>query len=278
MDYQSWIDNIEGWASLYSFDILPDGSFGEIRLMAYNRQNVVMCHLPPEAPAFYPGIPYRSYFTDLNFENYVYKSASTHQPLYSYVNVRGGWLKGVYLPVSEPGTASAEVSAKPPAPDEVKTVYCLYTATFSFEVESDSMTRDGTSGVAGDVVKISLKLHETQDFYQNMSAAAMELREVCGAKFCTLYTVDKNTRKCVFVNEHGIQPQMLEQFAEELQRSPYEIAMRWEEDLAMSDCLILDDLNVVRERDPLWYESLLRHEISNIILFITYRFTCMNNC
>ena len=127
MDFQSWIENVEGWASVYAFDILPDGSFSEIRLMAFNSQNVFMKSLPPEAPKFYPGIPYRTYFTDINFESFVYKCASTHDPLYSYVNTRGVWLKGLYLPITEPGTVSAEVAAQmmsDESKDKPKTVYC----------------------------------------------------------------------------------------------------------------------------------------------------------
>ncbi|WP_026517023.1 hypothetical protein [Butyrivibrio sp. MC2021] len=61
MDYQSWIEGINGWASLYAFDILPDGSYSEIRLMAVNKMNELMLHMTPDAPEFYPGIPYRNY-------------------------------------------------------------------------------------------------------------------------------------------------------------------------------------------------------------------------
>ena len=48
MDYQSWIEGIDGLASLYSFDILPDGSFSEIRLIAVNKQNEGMLHYGDE--------------------------------------------------------------------------------------------------------------------------------------------------------------------------------------------------------------------------------------
>ena len=107
MDFQSWITNIDGLAGVYAFDILPDGSFSEIRLMAVNKQNEGILFRRPDAPEFYPGIPYREYWSDVNFEDYVYRCASTGQPLYSYVNAHGFWLKGFYLPVTEPGTASA---------------------------------------------------------------------------------------------------------------------------------------------------------------------------
>ena len=44
MDFQSWIEGIDGLASLYSFDVLSDGSFSEIRLMAVNKKNELMLH------------------------------------------------------------------------------------------------------------------------------------------------------------------------------------------------------------------------------------------
>ena len=269
MDFQSWIENVEGWASVYAFDILPDGSFSEIRLMAFNSQNVFMKSLPPEAPKFYPGIPYRTYFTDINFESFVYKCASTHDPLYSYVNTRGVWLKGLYLPITEPGTVSAEVAAQmmsDESKDKPKTVYCLYTATFSQEVESDNMSQR-SSAVSNAVTDISIRLHETQDFYQGMASAAKEIREFCGAEKCSLYTVNKNTQKCHFINEYGDQSSYIDAFAAEMEKTPYEVALKWEEDLALSDCLLLEDLSVIAERDPVWYRSLCAHDIRNIILY-----------
>ena len=50
-------------------------------------------------------------------------------------------------------------------------------------------------------------------------------------------------------------------------RSPFQVAEAWEADLALSDCLLLQDLKVIEERDPVWYKSLSSHEIRNIILY-----------
>lgn len=265
MVFQSWIENVEGLASIYAFDILPDGSFSEIRLMAFNRQNSFMTQMGPDSPKFYPGIPYRSYFTDLNFESFVYKSASSHEPLYSYVNARGVWLKGFYLPITEPGTISAEAFAQS-SEGTVKTVYCLYIATFSNEMETDSMNQR-SSAVSNAVMNIGIKLHESQDFYQSMAAAAKEIKEICGAEKCSLYTVDKTTQTCCYIDENGIRKDRLEAFASEMECTPYQIAEQWEKDLALSDCLLLEDLTVIEERDPKWYRSLCTHGIRNIILY-----------
>ena len=261
MDIQTWIEGIDGLASLYSFDVLKDGSFSEIRLMAVNSQNMGMLMMTPNAPDFYPGIPYRTYWMDLNFESFVYRCASQTEPLYSYVNARGVWLKGFYLPVK-----GFDDPTKPTGEDIDRTVYCLYIITYSNEVEADSISQK-SSGVAKEIMDISVKLHEKSDFYQAMASAVSEIKEYCGAEKCSIYTVNKNNQVCEFINEDGLQEEFLKIFASEMERTPYEIAQFWEKDLALSDCLLLDDLEVVKERDPVWYKSLIDRDIRNIILY-----------
>ena len=265
MDFQSWINNLEGLAAVYAFDIMPDGSFSEIRLMGMNSQNTGMLHMRPDAPEFYPGIPYREYWQDINFESFVYKCASTDQPLYSYVNARGFWLKGFYLPMTAPGTVSAQEAAKKDD-SKPRTVYCLYIVTYSSEVEADSMSQH-SEGVSSAVMNISLKLHEKSDYHQAMAAAVGEIQKVCDAEKCSLYTVDLSNQHCDLINKDGVQNDHLNTFTSEMGCSPYEVAMKWEEDLAKSDCLLLEDLSVVAERDPVWYRSLQKNDIRNIILY-----------
>ena len=262
MDYQSWIEGIDGLASLYSFDVMADGSYGEIRLMAVNKQNEGMLHMFPDTPEFYPGIPYRNYWMDLNFESFVYKCAAEAQPLYSYVNARGVWLKGFYLPIAQ----IWDGDAVPVTPEGARTVYCLYVVTYTKEVETDAMAHRSPE-VANAVLDIGIRLHEATDFVQSMAAAAAQIREFCGAEKCSLYTVDKNKRECRFINEEGEQRYFLEDMAKGMGRTPYEVAECWEEDLALSDCLLLEDLHVIEERDPAWYRSMCEHEIHNIILY-----------
>ncbi len=262
MDYQSWIEGINGLASLYSFDILADGSYGEIRLMAVNKQNEGMLHMFPNAPEFYSGIPYRNYWMDLNFESFVYKCAAESQPLYSYVNARGVWLKGFYLPVAE----IWDEDAVPQTPEGARTVYCLYIVTYTKEVEADAMAHRSPE-VANAVLDIGLRLHEATDFAQSMAAAAAQIQTFCGAEKCSLYTVDKNKRECRFIDEEGEQRYFLENMAKGMGRTPFEVAECWEKDLALSDCLLLDDLKVIEERDPVWYRSMCSYGIRNLILY-----------
>ncbi|MBQ8967803.1 GGDEF domain-containing protein [Ruminococcus sp.] len=261
MDLQALVEGIDGMATLYSFDIMPDGSYSEIRLMAVNKKNDYMLHFTPDAPEFYPGIPYRSYFTELNFESFVYKSAGTTQPLYSYVYAHGGWVKGFYLPIVGPQTHPEESC--------IRTVYCLYTFTYTEEVETESMTKH-SSLVNDAVVDISVKLHENSDFTKAMSSAVAVIKEFCGADKCAVYTVDKETEMCRLFDENGSHEGYINIFTGEMGRTPYEAALAWEKDLQLSNCLILEDpeaLEVVKKRDPDWYHSLTINGIKNIILF-----------
>lgn len=262
MDYQSWIEGINGWASLYAFDILPDGSYSEIRLMAVNKMNELMLHMTPDAPEFYPGIPYRNYWMDLNFEAFVYKCAGTPSPLYSYVNARGGWLKGFYLPIADIWDNVPETDS----PEGSRTVYCLYILTYSDVVETESMINKSTE-VINAVLEIGIKLHVTQNLFTGLSSITTIIKDLCSAEMCSLYTVDPATRDCFLVDQNGLQIDFMHKIASEMGRSPYDVAKAMEECLAMSDCLLLNNLSVIEERDPVWYKSLTSYGVKNMILY-----------
>lgn len=99
MDYQKIIEKIEAFAGIYSFEKLPDGTNGEIRLEAVNKMFEGVLTRNPQAPKFYPGIPYKYYFKEVNFEDFCYRCALTKQPMHSYVNAFGGWINGIYIPI-----------------------------------------------------------------------------------------------------------------------------------------------------------------------------------
>ncbi|MBR1823642.1 MAG: hypothetical protein IJ779_05355, partial [Ruminococcus sp.] len=172
MNLQDLLESVDGLASIYSFDILPDGSFSEIRLMGVNKQNEGMLHLTPDTPEFKPGMPYRNFWMDLNFERFLYKCGSSRQSLYSYVNARGFWLKGLYVPLTNLDT--------PPAEDGTSTVYALYILEYSNDSESESMSQN-SADVSAAVINISIKLHGLDGFEQSMTAAAEEIQKICSA-------------------------------------------------------------------------------------------------
>ena len=263
MDLQAFVNKFKIIAGVYAFDILPDGSYSEIRIMAINNLKDMMFNFDENAPEFYPGVPLRKYFTEVNMEKFMYSCAVNNEPLYSYVNAFGIWIKGIYLPLDEDGDLLTEKGEPNTSP---RTAYCLYITTRSFTPDTDYMSQH-SEGVSSAVMNISLKLHQTPDFYDAMKAAVGEVKKICKAEWCALYTVDVTSTQCHFINEEGEKREIIEEFSSDMGRSPFEVAMAWKEDLADSDCLLLDDLSVIKERDPIWYKSLCDHGIKNIILY-----------
>ena len=256
MNFQEWADKIQAMASVYAFDIYPDGSFSEIRLMAVNQAFSGMLYRRPDAPKFYSGIPYREYFQDVNFESYCYRCASTGQPLYSYVNAHGLWLSGHYFPLS------AETEPN----QEFKTVFCAYILKYTPQIEDDAITKRSAEASSA-VLNINVKLHKTQNFMQAMTETITEIQKICGSEKCAVLLVDKIEQKCEFITENGKHQDYLEKIAGEMQCTPYEMALSWENDLADSDCLLLNDLSVLQERDPLWYASLYQNNVRSLVLY-----------
>lgn len=41
-DFQAYVDSINGMAGIYSFDVFPDGSYSEIRLMSALQSDLYM--------------------------------------------------------------------------------------------------------------------------------------------------------------------------------------------------------------------------------------------
>ena len=78
--------------------------------------------------------------------------------------------------------------------------------------------------------------------------------------------MDKNSGKCAMINDEGLQKEFMELFTSQMNRTPLEAAEKWEEIIGDSNFLLLENLKVIEEKDPIWYNSLLQHGIHNIIL------------
>lgn len=137
--------------------------------------------------------------------------------------------------------------------------------TRSEHAETDFMTQR-SGEVASAIMQMSIKLNKMQDFESAMAAGTGELKKICHAEYCALYTLDKENQQCKLYNENGEQPQMLKELTSKMGRTPYETALAWEKDLEGSDCLLLDDLSEIEKRDPVWHKSMKDYSVKNMIL------------
>ena len=251
MDLQKFVEGMDTNASIFSFDRLPDGSFSELRIMAANNGFKAFFAMNPTAPKFEPGLPARAFFYDPNFEGFCYRSASEGKPLYSYVNAHGSWLSGIYIPVVS---------------DKENTYNCCYILTISPELESEKMSKRPAE-IANSVLDMNIKLNKERDFITSIAGAVSDIKEICSSQLCSVVLVDKSTKECTFINSEGKNNEYLKGISQSVNRTPYDMILAWEKDLAGSDCLLLDDLSVVKQRDPEWYASLVSNDISSIVLY-----------
>ena len=210
----------------------------------------VLPFVNPNAPKFVPNTPYSLYFKDVNFEAFVYKCASNNDPLYSCANAHGSWIHGMYLPLGSDGN----------------THYCCYVSKHTEEPDSGAVANRSAS-VSSAIINISVDLHRSQDFTEAMKQTVKNIKGICDSEICALFIVDKANETCELITENGSEPDYLNELASSMNRTPYETALAWEKDLARSDCLILDELSVIKERDKLWHDSLISYNISSIVFY-----------
>lgn len=90
MDFQKFVDTFSAATCVISVEKLPDGAYGKIRIVTGNKAYIDSIEQAGEGPRllsskFIPNSEYHTYFpTDLNFEDFCYKSAVLKQPLHSY--------------------------------------------------------------------------------------------------------------------------------------------------------------------------------------------------
>ena len=248
---QDFVENINAMASVYSFDILPDGSYGNIKLVALNRHFLGLTKRNPDAPPFRPGISYKYYFNNSNFESFCYKCATENEALYSYVNTYGIWLSGFYLPVES---------------DSKDRAYCCYILKYSKEVDSDEMSKR-TAEVSSAVLNMSIKLHKNRDFIKSISEVSKDIRKICCSEKCSVVLVDSVEKKCSFINETGEHEKYMRQIAEDMNCTPYEMAMVWEKSLRGTDCFLFDDISKIKKYDIEWYNSLCKNGVQSLVLY-----------
>ena len=256
MELQEIVDNIRNMAAIFAFEAYPDGKCSELRLMAANDGFIASLMANPGKPQFYPGIPYKLYFSDVNFEKFVYDSGVLKKPLYAYVNAHMNWITGLYFPIDREEQTE----------DGTRTLYVCYIMQFSRNPDAQ-MLSTYPPDVSAEVLSISVNLQKKGDFYISLQEAASNIANVVGSEICSILMVDKNEKICTLVSNKGLHNEYFKVMAADMGRTPYEAAKAWEEDLANSDCLMSDDLSVIAERDLAWYESLKRYSVRSIMLY-----------
>ncbi len=261
MDFQKVVDSMGAMTCIVSVEKLEGDRYGKIRIVAGNKAYVGSIENPAPGTEmltdkFVPNMEYTTYLTrDLNFEDYCYRAAVQKKCLHSYVHPdrMNVWFNMSFLPL---------------LPDDGNICYCLYMMEINFEPNSEHMSN--ISGeMASAVLETTIKLRGTDDFRSTIKDVVADIRDMCDAEHCCILAVNEYDRSCEVLGEAFSDGTNLKSMDEYLDGF-YDIAESWEDTIAGSNCLIVkneQDMEVVKERNPVWHKSLTDAGGKSIVLF-----------
>lgn len=262
MDFQTIVDGMSAMTCVVSVETFPDGGYGKFRIVAGNKAYVDSIEHP--APGvlmlrekFIPNSEYTDYLTrDLNFEDFCYRAAVGKKCLHSYAHPdrMDLWFNMMFIPLDG---------------EEEGLSYCLYMMEINREAVSENMS-DISSETAASVLDTCIRLRGTNDFRATMKDIIASVRELCDAEHCCLLLMNEIDRSCSVFGEAFAEGTKLLPMDTYVNDEFYDIADSWAATIAGSNCLIAkndQDMAVVKERNPVWYESLISAGVYNIVLF-----------
>lgn len=254
--YKEFVEPIQGQAGVYSFDRLPDGSFSEIKLVSINRIFDKIAHMNnPGLGEFVPGMPYGDFaFKDPNFEKRCYQCGTSNETQYDYVHAQGFWISGIYIPLES---------------DNENTFYVGYIVKLTIDADSNEMTRV-SADVTSAVLETCINLHRSNDIFTSLRDIVRNLCDICGTRQCVIIMADTEKQTCDMITGNGVDNQYFKAISDDMHRTTYETCLAWENDIGATDCLVFEDeteMTSLQKTDPVWYASLHKSDIKNIILY-----------
>ena len=265
MDFQTIVDGIPVMTCAVSIEVFEDARPNIFRIVAGNKMYVDSIEHPQPGmkmlkDKFVPGSEYTDYLTrDLNFEDYCYRAAVEKNCLHSYVHPdrMNVWLNMMFIPLWDENEAQDKI------------YYCLYLMEATMEAEAENLSTFSSSTAVA-VLDSCIRLRGTNDFRGAMKDVVKEIRDLCDAEHCCILIVNDEERSCSVLGEAFAEGSPLLPMENYLDDDFYDIADSWNSTIAGSNCIIAKnekDMLVVKERNPVWYESLTAAGARNVALF-----------
>ena len=153
--------------------------------------------------------------------------------------------------------------------DDDELGYCIYVMEVSTEGNVENMS-DISADIATSVLATCIRLRGTNDFRATITDVIKGIRDLCDAEHCCILVMKEMERDCYVLGEALSKDTPLLPMDVYVNRDFYDIAESWIGTIAGSNCLIAKDehdMLLIKERNPIWYESLTGAGAHNIVLF-----------
>ena len=266
MDWKRLADCFEPMTCVLSVEKKPDGRCGTIRIVTGNKKYIDSIALAAgdvemdsgKRVEFVPGSEYTRYIPkDLNFEDVCYRCAVQKQPIHSCVHApRYPFDIMVYL--------------MPMESDDENMGYCTYTQVLIPKQDNNLMSLNISRDTAMEIIGTCIKLQGEKPFHEIMGEVIEDIRGICGAEFCCVLLLDGNQRKCSVLAQAMAPGSGLSRMENYMGDDFYSLAESWQDTMNGAFCIVVKDehdMDFIRERNPVWYSSLMSAGVQRLVLF-----------
>ena len=255
MDFDKILSHYRAKACVMSVELFPDGSYGNIRVVAGNKAHCDDMEALRHTP-FVPNSPYEMCFPkNQNFEDHCFRCIQSGKPLHAYVDLYmlGLWLNMFLMPLDS---------------DRENIGYCVYCYDVAPKADSSTMA-DLSAETATYVLNTCIKLRGTDNVKQTFQEVVEDIRKTCGSDHCCILLTDAENRECSIFAEsirEDVKIKPMSRYVEGF----YAIAETWPETLAGSTCIIVKDerdMEKLRLANPIWGSMLDLSGVKTIVLF-----------
>lgn len=265
LDFHYFTEHINSMASVFSVEVFPDGTYGNIRLVTGNAiffkksddEHDKIGEGALYKTEFSPDEPYENYMPkDKNFEEFCYRSAIHNETLHTYIHPERMpmWLHLTAIPLKS---------------DQPGKGYCLFVQSFS-EAPDYSQLSNTDPVVSTNVLQICMRLRGTNEFKTAIHEVISDIRKMCRAEHCCILTTDSAERKCSVLCEALSEDTELASMEKYVDADFYDIVDTWHGTIAGSTCTIIKDDHdwaELKRTNPVWYNSIKPAGAKNIVLF-----------
>lgn len=262
MDLQKFVDNFHTMTSILSVEKRDDDRIGTIRIEAANDLYIrAMEKVDKDGNVvfkekFVPGSSYERYMKkELNFENFCYECAIKKKPVHAYIR-------------PERYTFCINLYMMPLAIDDPNKAYCSYTQEITFEENIDAMSNISAK-TSSNVLRTCMKLRGAKDLQKTMDEVIEDIRNICDASYCCVMLTDFNDNTWSVFSD-SVKPKSDQRSIREFKSENFvDYARSWIKTLNGSNCLMIknnDDLEVIHQENPPWYESLVAADVRSLVL------------
>ena len=262
MDFHALIEHMPAMSCVVSVEKKTTDGKRKIRLVSANDAYVSSIEHPHAgvkmlSNKFVPGNEYTDYFVrDLNFENMCCSAAVDKKCLHSYVRPENidVWFNMLFFPVEY---------------EDEDNFYCIYILDVDEEADSEVITGLSAETTVS-VLDTCIRLRGTNDFKAAMKDVILGISRLCISEHCCVLVMNEFDRSCYVLCEAISEGSALLPMDTYVNDEFYDIAESWIGTIAGSSCLIVrneEEMQIIKERNPAWYESLKSAGAKNIVLF-----------